>query len=49
MTVGGLTTARNFHDLGFFSNYYTASAAPQAQGFWWSFLQQAWLRPLRCR
>lgn len=41
-----LTTARNFHDLGFFSNYYTASAAPQAQGFWWSFLQQAWLRPL---
>ncbi|MDQ1305165.1 MAG: arabinosyltransferase, partial [Actinomycetota bacterium] len=39
-----LTTARNYASLGFFSNYFTASAAPQPQGFWWTLIQQSWLR-----
>ncbi|MDQ1247253.1 MAG: arabinosyltransferase, partial [Actinomycetota bacterium] len=39
-----LTTARNYSSLGFFSNYFTASAAPQPQGFWWTLIQQSWLR-----
>ena len=39
-----LTTARNYASLGFFSNYFSASAAPQPQGFWWTLIQQTWLR-----
>jgi len=38
-----LTTNRAFGDLGFFSNYYSVGAAPQVQGFWWSFLERVWL------
>ncbi len=39
-----LTTGRNYSSLGFFSNYFTASAAPQPQGFWWALIEQLWLR-----
>lgn len=38
-----LTTNRAYPDLGFFSNYYSLSAAPQPQGFWWAFLERLWL------
>jgi len=41
-----LTTVRAFPNLGFFSNYYTAQAAAQPQGFWWNWLEQFWLTPL---
>ena len=38
-----LTTNRQWPYLGFFSNYYTANAAPQPQGFWWSLIEHLWL------
>lgn len=41
-----LSTQRNYHPLGFFSNYFTAAAAPQPQGYWWQIIEQAWLAPL---
>lgn len=40
------TTIRAYTDLGYFSNYFTASAAPQPQGFWWTFIERAWVAPL---
>ncbi len=41
-----LATARQFRELGFFSNYYAIEASPQPQGFWWSWLAHWWLSPL---
>jgi len=40
-----LVTNREFPNVGFFSNYYTVAGAPQAQGFWWSFIERLWLFP----
>lgn len=38
-----LVTNRQLPDVGFFSNYYSANAAPQPQGFWWSLVEHVWL------
>ena len=38
-----LVTNREFPNVGFFSNYYSVGAAPQLQGFWWSFIERLWL------
>lgn len=35
-----LVTNRAFPDIGFFSNYFSISGAPQVQGAWWSLLSQ---------
>jgi len=41
-----LTTVRAFPQLGFFSNFFTANAAAQPEGFWWTSIERLWLSPL---
>lgn len=41
-----LTTIRAFPQLGFFSNYFTADAAAQPEGFWWTSIERIWVSPL---
>lgn len=41
-----LTTVRHYNELGFFSNYYSLDAAPQPQGYWWTWIERLWLVPL---
>ena len=41
-----LTTVRAFPQLGFFSNYFTADAAVQPEGFWWTSIERIWMTPL---
>lgn len=38
-----LTTVRQFDELGMFSNYFSARATAQPQGYWWEWLSRAWL------
>lgn len=41
-----LTTVRAYPQLGFFSNYFTANAAAQPEGFWWTSIERIWMTPL---
>lgn len=41
-----LTTVRAFPQLGFFSNFFTADAAAQPEGFWWTSIERIWMTPL---
>lgn len=40
-----VTTVREYSQVGFFSNYFSLSAAPQPIGFWWTWVQQPLLSP----